>query len=389
MNIHTSTYTQSAISQSGYALSIIFFLIFSFLSATGLHLSMAAAKTISPIASYYSMGKASLPKVKKLVDLAVAVKCFLVGTSYLIVIGDNVPPVVHEFTPKETLETNDWLLDRRFWIFIFCAMFIFPVVALKRMNALKYTSMVSLLCFAYITIIVVLFAFKVMDPVTNQSNKMRAFPSDISFMKVIPIFIFSFTCHQNAFSITNELKNNTLSRLSIVIVNSITGCLIIYCAVGYCGYYTYGDEVEDDILVNYPEIVPVAVVRIALSIAIAWSYPLQLHPTRNCLSSFIWNAECAKISDLKFYLLTYAITLGSFVISMLVDSLGIMLSVVGSCVSPIISFILPGIFYYFLKNQSILQQDDYYQVKRTLAMILIVFGTLVIPFGLTVTFVFS
>ena len=52
---------------------------------------------------------------------------------------------------------------------------------------------------------------------------------------VIPIYIFGFTCHQNAFTIANELKNNTQSRLDRVVIFSILICAAVYCIVSYAG----------------------------------------------------------------------------------------------------------------------------------------------------------
>ena len=288
----------------------------------GLNLLMAAARTMSPHSTFSAMSMASVPKAKGIVDFSVAFTCFMTATAYLVVIGDNMPLVFHEFASQKTLDEHDWLSDRRFWIFIFSAVSVFPIVALKKMDALKYTSTLAIMCLAYITLIVILFASRAIDPESKNDNKFRAFPSDISFLSVIPIFLFAFTCHMNAFAITNELKNNTMPRLNIVIFNSITGCSVIYWLIGYCGYYTYGDDVEDDILVSLPEIVPVAIVRIIFSIIITWSFPMQLHPTRKSLSSLIWNTECENLSNVKFYVLTYSITLCSFLISMFVDSLG-------------------------------------------------------------------
>ena len=178
-----------------------------------------------------------------------------------------------------------------------------------------------------------------------------------------------------------------------MIGGSLSLCSGIFVVLAYCGYFTFGEEVEDDILVGYPEIVPVAVVRILLAIAIAWCYPLQLHPTRRCLISLIWKCKDHEISNAKFYLLTYGITLCSFTISMFVDSLGLVLEIIGSLCSPIISFILPGLYYYYLQNQGLLEQEEGkerdYRVKRVFAMFLIVFGCFAIPFGLAVLFVFA
>ena len=65
-----------AVSQSGYALSAVFFLFFAAASSLSLNLGMSVARRLSPHASYYSLSKQSLPRITKLVDLAVAVKSF-------------------------------------------------------------------------------------------------------------------------------------------------------------------------------------------------------------------------------------------------------------------------------------------------------------------------
>eukprot|EP01084_Bolivina_argentea_P214675 364430_1 len=376
-----------AISKTGYFLAIILFIIMAVLSFIGLNLSCSAAKIWAPNASYYTLSDKSVPRAKKLVDFAVAIKCFGVGTSYFVVIGDLLPDVMKEFLPAH-LENSAWT-NRQLWITIFSLLFIVPVIRFKNMDALRFTSVVAIICFIYVTIIVILYASNTLDANIDPhiDKQLAAFPLQIiSFLKVIPIYIFAFTCHQNSFTITNELKDNKLRRLNMVIVNSLGLCVITYCIVGYSGYFTYGVCVESDILKSYPRSISVAIVRIVLSIALAWSYPLQCHPCRKCLCSLFWDKNINKIDYKMFYILTYSIFFGSFFISMIVDDLSIVLEIVGSVGSPIISFILPGLFYYKMTNPKLKYQDNY-QIKRKIAFAYIVFGCCIIPFTLSMQFV--
>merc|ERR1719419_744231 len=108
----------------------------------------------------------------------------------------------------------------------------------------------------YITVIVILFASGAVDLEGKEETVVvHAWPTDWSFLKVIPIFVFAFTCQQNAFSITNELKNNTQNRLNAVIAGTVGLCTALYALVAYCGYATYGAMVKGDVLLNYPEVV--------------------------------------------------------------------------------------------------------------------------------------
>jgi amino acid permease len=51
-------------------------------------------------------------------DAAIAIKCFGVGVSYLIIIGDLMPGVVRGFVGDD-VGNAEFLLDRRFWITAF------------------------------------------------------------------------------------------------------------------------------------------------------------------------------------------------------------------------------------------------------------------------------
>lgn len=57
------------------------------------------------------------PNAAVLFDAAIAVKCFGVGVSYLIIIGDLMPGVVRGF--GEAPAGAEYLVDRRFWVTAF------------------------------------------------------------------------------------------------------------------------------------------------------------------------------------------------------------------------------------------------------------------------------
>lgn len=60
-------------------------------SAFALHfLSKCAKKVASPV-SFYSISQLAVPGYSYLIDFAVAIKCYGVATSYLVVIGDLMP----------------------------------------------------------------------------------------------------------------------------------------------------------------------------------------------------------------------------------------------------------------------------------------------------------
>jgi amino acid permease len=59
--------------------------------------------------------------------------------------------------------------------------------------------------------------------------------------------------------------------------------LTVDLVVAYCGYFTYGANVQSNILDgNYPSTTAATVGRVAISLAVACSIPLQLFPARIC-----------------------------------------------------------------------------------------------------------
>ncbi len=86
-----------------------------------------------------------------------------------------------------------------------------------------------------------------------------------------------------------------------------------------------------------------------------------------------------EIDPYKFYLLTYGIAFASLGVALVVDSLGAVLALVGATGSTTISYILPGIFYYYsFKHQP--------GPIKYVALCMTGMGICIIPFALTMVF---
>jgi len=372
-----------ALSKSGYALGIVLFVTFALLSSIGLHLLMSSARMV-PNSTFNSLSKLTVPKAKKLVDFAVILKSFGAATSYLVIVGDLMPDVMHEWIPSDNSSANDTFGNRRFWISVFTITFVIPFVRFREMERLKSISAAALLCFVYVLIVVVVYAsVSSLNPCKNNAEHCKGsvdpFPiKSFDFFKVLPIYIFGFTCHHNACSITNELSNNTMQRLNTINVCSISIAMISYACIAYCAYFTFGSEVESDILSNYTKSWAVLMVRIVLAISLAWSFPLQCHPARQCIASLLFEKSIEELNNKIFYVITYAFTLSAFALSMAVDNLSVVLAFVGSTGSVALSYVVPGIFFYFLHKD----QPNFPMKHVALAMIIL--GCLITPFAVVI-----
>ena len=65
-------------------------------------------------ASFFALSQITYPNAAVIFDAAISIKCFGVGVSYLIIIGDLMPGVVQGFTSD--VHGLQFLLDRHFWV---------------------------------------------------------------------------------------------------------------------------------------------------------------------------------------------------------------------------------------------------------------------------------
>eukprot|EP00966_Prymnesium_polylepis_P242424 5606211-Prymnesium_polylepis.2 len=116
-----------AFAQCGVAMGLLMLLCFAFFSAVGLYLLSAAADIVGRPASFRAVAEKALPGSGLLIDAAIAIKCFGVATSYLIVVGDSIPLTMPATAPA-------LLRERRFWSAC-AAVGVAPLVFLRKVRA--------------------------------------------------------------------------------------------------------------------------------------------------------------------------------------------------------------------------------------------------------------
>lgn len=198
--------------------------------------------------------------------------------------------------------------------------------------------------------------------------------------------------------------------------------MVTFAIVALEGYSTYGSFVRGDILL-YPENKQVTVLRICIAFMLALHYPLQLDPSRRCITSLVkviikwWTRhqqstedeiemeqdqdevihhdkkgsneeyiyyemtqspvkeeQVDENEDKLFYGITSVFLLLSFMLAMAVDDLGIVLALVGATGSTLVSYVLPGLIYI-----KIYPHND---TSKILAYIQLLLGIVIIPLAL-------
>ncbi|RAL68628.1 hypothetical protein DID88_007341 [Monilinia fructigena] len=353
-----------AMSHMGILLGTFVILWSGLMAAFGLYLQSRCARYLDRgTASFFALSQITYPNAAVIFDAAIAIKCFGVGVSYLIIIGDLMPGVATGFDPEA--------------VFV-----VIPLSYLRRLDSLKYTSIVALVSIGYLVILVV-YHFVKGIPWQNEVQLEELSGQELfQLYKSFPVIVFAYTCHQNMFSILNEIKDNSPKRTTSVVAASIGSAASIYVLVAITGYLSFGNSVKGNI------------VGMSIVILVMFSYPLQVHPCRASVDAVLkwrpnsWKrrhspngSRCSScpllagghvrsaarndtISETRFAIITTVIIALSYFTAVTVSSLDKVLAYVGSTGSTSISFILPGLFYYKISSpdsihhQRLAKEDD-------------------------------
>ncbi|CAB4255901.1 similar to Saccharomyces cerevisiae YER119C AVT6 Vacuolar aspartate and glutamate exporter [Maudiozyma barnettii] len=359
-------------------------------SAIGLLLQARVAQYAkNQNASFFSLAQLINPNLSIMFDLAIAIKCFGVGISYIIVVGDLLPLILFVFT------RNSLLLDRNFNITLIMIFVIAPLCFMKRLNSLRYASMVAMSSVAYLCVLVLFHFLFPSEDITNlKGNVSYGFPTgEPSPLTTLPIFIFAYTCHHNMFSVINEQKDNSFKSVKYIAMSSMLLAYILYFLIGSAGYLTFGDNIVGNIITLYPLSLSSTIGRVAIVLLVTFAFPLQCHPARASIHHIMHYWEQARkavdieednnsinletseltvaeeetllaeelvveesveepqvvpLTGRRFVIITTCILLASYLVAILVSELARVLSIVGATGSTSISFILPGTFGYKL-----------------------------------------
>lgn len=169
----------------------------------------------------------------------------------------------------------------------------------RKLDSLKYVSVVALLAIAYLTIVVV--AHYVIGDTLEERGPVRYIHPESSWalLTSLPVFVFAFTCHQNVsspqdranceiFSIVNEIHDDSKRAINGVIFVAIGVAALVYSLVAVCGYLSFGDVVNSNIISMYAPSVSSTIGRCAIALLILFSYPLQCHPCRASLTKIVF-----------------------------------------------------------------------------------------------------
>ena len=129
----------------------------------------------------------------------------------------------------------------------------------------------------------------------NWFDLSTGFDEHLYFFRGTATVFFAFTCHVGAFPVYKTLKNNVQRRINKVFQRSIILDVVIYVAVGICGYLTQPINTPG-LIINRDKVlkndIAMIIARLLIAVNLILSTPANYNAFRLSLLEVVWgNSE--------------------------------------------------------------------------------------------------
>lgn len=290
------------------------------------------------------------PAVGYFAEFCIMVYTFLNLIGRMIILADFLTTV---FGSNLVGLSAGSVLTQRWFIIVMVSLVIFPLTILRRIDMLKFTSFLSLLCVLFTSVVVVIMYDFTKVPV---GARLAIWPESADAFIAFGILVVSFCAHYNIPAQYEELQDRSPAKMRVVIFSSTTICAILYSVVGIMGYLTCLDDTQGNVLSDYaPNVIRVTVARLALSVAIIFSSPLVLYACRRAFLTLFMSRFKDPISGQYswFIWIVIPIVLQSLVglIAVVLKQIQVVYGYSGAIIGVTFVFFLPGLFFIKLASR--------------------------------------
>ncbi|KAJ9175961.1 hypothetical protein P3X46_014459 [Hevea brasiliensis] len=276
---------------------------------------------------------------------------------YLIIIGDVLcgnqsGETMHLGILQEWFGIH-WWNSRAYALLFLVLIVMLPLVLLRRVDSLKFTSGVSILL--ALVFVAISSAMAVYAMWQGKTQKLRLFPdfanqaSLFDLFTTIPVFVTGLGFHVNVHPIRSELGKpsdmNSAVRISLIIG------IAIYFAIGFFGYLLFGDSIMPDILVNFDQNSDTPIgqllndsVRLSYAIHLVFVYPVMSFSLRANIDELLFPKRPILAMDTtRFVSLTCVLLAVTYITAIAIPNIWYFFQFMGSTTIVFLSFIFPGL----------------------------------------------
>jgi amino acid permease len=370
-----------AYARSGVAGGPALVLFAGVLNAFTMHLLSSVGRRVAQDnASFHAVASKTLPpKLWWLADFTVCSMMALVATSYLIVFANLAQAALAS--------------KKRYPYVVIAAGVCAPwAYAEKLGGVLRHTSALGLILAIYVALLSIANwldaeKFQPCEHGHHCGGTYQLFELNLKTLDAFALATFAFTAQTQVPQCANGLQDYSQSKMDLVCIGAVLFCSVLYAVIGHAGYETFGSLVNSDLLESYPNTSYVEAARLAVAVVVATSYPLVVVPFRDSLHSILKHQSLS--SSVKAFaasrhfrvVVTSTFILASALTCLVVEDLGIVLSIVGSTAGTMVAYAIPS--YAYVKT---FKGDPERKCQLVLARCVFAYSVVAVPACLYATF---
>ncbi|KEH25195.1 putative amino acid transporter, transmembrane domain-containing protein [Medicago truncatula] len=294
---------------------------------------------------------------KALVEICVIITNVGILIVYMIIIGDVISGTtsggIHHPGILEGWFGVHWWTGRTF-VVVFTTLAVFgPLVSLKRIDSLRFTSALSI--GLAVLFLVIAGGISIIKIISGRIGMPRLFPvitdvdSVFDLFTVFPVLMTAYICHYNVHNIDNELEDS--SRMRGVVRTSLTLCSSVYVLTSFFGFLLFGEGTLDDVLANFDTDFGIPFGS-ALNDAVRFSYvahlvlvfPVVFYALRVNIDGLIFSSSRRPlvVDNFRFASITIALVGTIFLGANFIPSIWVIFQFSGATGAVCIAFIFPA-----------------------------------------------
>ena len=337
-----------AFKECGLAVGTAYQLIFGAASWYGSYLLLDSVRYRPTVASYEALAQASLGSKGALAyNIAALINCYGACVSYLIAVGDVVPPLLAEMGHD---------MSRSAVLLLLAACVIFPLCALRDISALQYASGLAIVIYIVFALTLGYLGFTA-PAHTTPPLLVTADPAN--WITAIPLCAFAFVHQTSLFPIYQEVADPSPRRMRAVVSTAVGLATLLYLLVSYAAYARFGQRIHGDILLNLAAVdsAGVRIVRLAFGLSLCLTYPCLHYAARRALDQLLFSRRGATGRDsdgrdapyVRLLALTCLLVGSSLGIALAVEQVEVVFGFTGAVASTMLSYVLPAAIHLMLR----------------------------------------
>ncbi|XP_059148104.1 sodium-coupled neutral amino acid transporter 7-like [Physella acuta] len=328
------------------------------------------------------------PKAQLACAICVLMTAFCTCISFLVIIGDIWELVFLNIARDTYCTTNPFYMTRTFMISVTSIAFILPMCFPKRIDFLRYTSIIGVVGVFYI---VGLVAIKYVQAHDNQGKIAIRPHSWMDVILVVPDICFAYQCQIALVPIYSCMAKRNMREFSKTVTLSMVLFVVTYTVTASLGYLQFGENVTNDILLSFNPTTDVMVAVVLFAVKTYTTYPINCFCGKAAFDTVwgvLWKMSPEEIlyrEKMRRVITTLVWFTLTLILSIFIPNIGVVMEILGAFAGAFI-FIFPGLC--LLKTvqerlESGEKQAILVHVLRGVAIIFIAVGVFI--FGITLS----